>query len=476
MKILLAGEWIDTSEKIDVFDPYDGSVIDTVPRVTVKDVQKAIENAVKGYQICRALPTHKRMEILEKTALYVKDNFEDFSETIAREGSKTIREARKEVARCINTLKVSAEETRRLLGETIPFDSFPGAENKVGYYYRFPIGPIACITPFNDPLNLVAHKIGPAIAGGNSVILKPATMTPLSAIKLVKGFLAAGLPKEIINIVTGFGSEIGDSLVSDDRIRMISFTGGVNAAKQILKLAGLKKVGMELGSNSPVIIWHDADLEYATESCVSGAFWAAGQNCIGVQRLLVHDSVYGEFVSKFTERTEKYKIGNKLEEDCDMGPMINETEAKRIETWVNEAVEKGARILLGGHRDGALFEPTILENVTKEMTLDCDEVFAPVVSFYRISSFEEAIEEANKVNYGLHAAIFTQDIDLAFKAIHKLECGGVIVNESTDYRLDSMPFGGIKNSGLGREGIKFALMEMTEPKVVCFNLKNPPLA
>ncbi|MFW9777210.1 MAG: aldehyde dehydrogenase family protein [Candidatus Heimdallarchaeota archaeon] len=474
MKILLAGEWIERNEKIDVFDPYDGSIIDTVPRVTDKDVQKAIESAVRGYQKCRALPTHKRMEILEKTANYVKDHFEDFSQTIAREGSKTIREARKEVARCINTLKVSAEEARRVIGETIPFDSFPGAENKIGYYYRFPIGPIACITPFNDPLNLVAHKLGPAIAGGNSVVLKPASMTPLSAIKLVEGFLAAGLPREIINIVTGFGSEIGDSLVTDERIRMISFTGGVEAAQQILKISGIKKVGMELGSNSPVIVWHDAELEYAVESCVSGAFWAAGQNCIGVQRLLVHTTIYEEFVARIVERTKKYKIGNKLEEDCDMGPMINETEAKRIENWVNEAIERGATLLLGGNREGALFEPTILENVTKDMTLDCDEVFAPVVSIYRISSFEEAIEEANKVNYGLHAAIFTQDIDLAFKAIYLLECGGVIVNESTDYRLDSMPFGGIKNSGLGREGIKFALMEMTEPKVVCFNLKTSP--
>lgn len=476
MRILLAGEWIETSEKIDVFDPYDDSIIDTVPRATVKDVKKAIDSAVRGYEICRALPTHKRMEILEKAALYVKDHFEDFAYTIAREGSKTIREARKEVARCINTLKVSAEEARRIVGETIPFDSFPGSETRIGYYYRIPIGPIACITPFNDPLNLVAHKIGPAIAGGNSVILKPATMTPLSAIKLVEGFLAAGLPKEIINIITGFGSEIGESLVNDERIRMISFTGGVEAAKQILKISGLKKVSMELGSNSPVIIWHDANLEYAVESCVSGAFWAAGQNCLGVQRLLVHHSIYEEFVNKFIERTEKYKIGNKLEEDCDMGPMINETEAKRIENWVNEAIEKGAKLSYGGNREGALFEPTILENVTKEMTLDCDEVFAPVVSFYQISSFEEAVKEANKVNYGLHAAIFTQDIDLAFKAIHQLECGGVIVNDSTDYRLDSMPFGGIKNSGLGREGIKFALMEMTEPKVVCINLKTSPLA
>ena len=469
MKMLIAGQWVDKTEKIEVHDPFDNSVIDTVPRGSLEDLEKAIAGAVKGFEISRKLPVHKRMEILEKTAAYVQQNLEDFAKTIAREGSKTIREARKETRRCINTLKVSAEETRRILGETIPFDSFPGAENKVGYYYRFPIGVIACITPFNDPLNLVAHKIGPAIAAGNSVVLKPATVTPHSALKLVKAMVDAGLPPETISCITGYGSEIGDKLASDPRIRMISFTGGVEAGKRIAQLAGLKKIGMELGSNTPVIVWKDARMDNAIASTVSGSFWAAGQNCIGVQRIFVHEAIYESFKQKFIERTQKYKIGNKMDETTDMGPMITEAEAIRIENWVKEAVKHGAKLLTGGKRKGALFEPTVLEHVNQNMKVDCDEVFAPVVNIYKVSTLEDALKEANKVDYGLQTAIFTQDMDIAFRAIHQLDCGGVIVNDS-DYRLDSMPFGGIKNSGLGREGIKFALQEMTEPKVVCFSL------
>ena len=472
--MFIAGQWIDKTEKINVYDPYDNSVIDTVPRGTKEDLEKAISSAVKGFEIAKKLPVHKRMEILEKTAAHIQNNLDEFATMIAREGSKTIREARKEAKRSVNTLKVSAEEARRILGETIPFDSFPGAENKVGYYYRSPIGVIACITPFNDPLNLVAHKIGPAIAGGNSVVLKPATVTPLSALKLVQVLLDSGLPPEMINCITGYGSEIGDNLASDPRIRMISFTGGVDAGKRIAQVAGLKKIGMELGSNTPVIVWKDARLDNAVASCVSGSFWAAGQNCIGVQRMFVHETIYEAFKQKFVEKTKSYILGNKLDETTDMGPMITEAEAQRIEKWVQEAVKGGATLLTGGNRTGALFEPTILEHVSQDMKVDCDEVFAPVVNIYKISSLEEAISEANKVEYGLQTAIFTQDMDVAFKAIHQLDCGGVIVNDA-DYRLDSMPFGGVKNSGLGREGIKFALQEMTEPKVVCFSLEQSPL-
>jgi glyceraldehyde-3-phosphate dehydrogenase (NADP+) len=473
--MLIDGEWVDRKEAIEVRDPYDNALVDTVPRASVDDVRKAIESAVKGYEICRRLPTHRRMAILDGTAQYIKDNSEEFSSTIAREGSKTIREARKEVSRCHNTLKVSAEEARRIVGETIPFDSFPGADNKVGYTYRFPIGVIVCITPFNDPLNLVAHKLGPAIAGGNAVVLKPATLAPLSAVKLVEAFLAAGLPPRVISLVTGIGSEIGDALVGDERPRMISFTGGVEAGNQIVRVAGLKKIGMELGGNSPVIVWEDADLDGAVESCVSGSFWAAGQNCIGVQRILVHEAIYDRFRDRFVARTKRYKIGNKMDENCDMGPMITEQEAIRIEAWVREAVQQGAGLLCGGKRSGALYEPTVLESVTSEMKIDGDEVYAPVVSLYKISNLDQAIQMANDVPYGLQAAIFAKDLDVAFRAAYQLDAGGVMINESTDYRLDSMPFGGVKYSGLGREGVRSALMEMTEPKVVCFNLDGPPL-
>lgn len=472
MKMLIGGKWIDKEQKIEVRNPYDDSVVDTVPRGDADDVRQAIAAAVEGYRINRDLPVHRRMEILWGVARYLQDHFEDFARTIATEGSKTIREARKEVSRCINTISISAEEARRILGETIPFDSFPGSENRVGYYYRFPIGVIAAITPFNDPLNLVAHKLGPAIAGGNSVVLKPATVTPLSALKLAEAFMEAGLPDNVLNVVTGYGHEIGDALVSDPRIRMVTFTGGVEAGLEITRKAGLKKIGMELGSNSPVIVLKDANLEAAVESCVSGAFWAVGQNCIGVQRIYIEEEIYDKFESAFVARTKKMKVGYQLDEDTDMGPMITEGEARRVEEWIREAEEKGARVLTGGHRKGTLVEPTVLANVPPDAKISCQEVFGPVVALYPVKTLDEAIEKANNVEYGLHAAIFTRDINKAYKAIKQLDVGGVMVNDSTDYRLDMMPFGGVKKSGLGREGIKFALQEMTEPKVVCFNLEE----
>ena len=472
MKMLLDGKWVDRDEKINVTDPFDNSIIDTIPKGTKQDVEIALKAAVKGFEITKKMSVYDRAQILYKTAQIIADNLDEYATVIAREGSKTIREARKETSRCVNTLIVSAEEAKRTLGETIPFDSFPGGEKRRGFYYRFPIGVVLAITPFNDPLNLVAHKLGPAIAAGNSIILKPATVTPLSAIKLVEALLEAGLPPAAIQVITGNGSEIGDPLVSDDRVRMVSFTGGVEAGKQVAGVAGIKKIGMELGSNSPVIVWKDADLELAVESCVSGAFWAAGQNCIGVQRLLVHRDIYDEFKTKFVKLTQQYKIGDKLKEDTDMGPMITETEAKRVESWVNSAVEKGAVVLAGGKRKGALYEPTVLEKVPPEATIHFEEVFGPTVNLYPVDDLDEAIKEANSLPYGLLAAVFTSNVDVAFKAAYDLDCGGVMINDSTDYRLDSMPFGGVKYSGLGREGIKFSLQEMTEPKVICFNLPN----
>ncbi len=470
MKMFIGGEWVAKKDTISVYDPYDNSLIDMVQKATQEDVKTAIASAIKGYEIARKMSVHQRATILYKTADYVETRKEEFAQIIAREGSKTIKEARKEANRCVNTLRISAEESKRLLGETIPFDSFPGGEKRVGYFYRFPIGIVLAITPFNDPLNLVAHKLGPAFAAGNSVILKPATVTPLSAIKLAEAFLASGLPDECLQVITGHGSEIGPALVQSEEVRMVSFTGGFDAGKDITKIAGIKKIGMELGSNSPVIVWKDADLPLAVESCVSGAFWAAGQNCIGVQRIYIHEDIYDVFAAKFVELTKTYKIGNKLSEDCDMGPMITEKEAERVEAWVKEAVSMGARCLCGGGRKGAIMEPTVMENVPETAKIHKDEVFGPAVNLYKVKTIEEAIEKANSLPFGLHAAIFSSDINTAFKAAYELDCGGVMINDSTDYRLDSMPFGGIKNSGLGREGIKFSLQEMTEPKTICFTL------
>ena len=470
MKMLIGGKWIDKTKKIDVLNPFDNSIVDTVPYGTNEDIKHAIEIAQKGYEINRNLPSHKRISILKKTADIMESRFEELAKTISTEGSKTINEARKEVGRAINTITISAEEARRINGETIPFDSAEGSENRVGYYYRFPIGIIAAITPFNDPLNLVAHKLGPAIAGGNSVVLKPATVTPLSALKLAECLLDAGLPGEILSVITGHGHEIGDALTSDERVRMVSFTGGVEAGKHVASKAGLKKIGMELGSNSPVIVLEDCEMDKAVESCVSGAFWAVGQNCIGVQRIYIQDSIYNDFRDKFVKQTKSYKVGHQLDEDTDMGPMITKKEAIRVIDWVEDANNKGANLLTGGTRKGSLVQPTVFENMPTTAKLDCQEVFGPVVTLYSVNTLDEAIEKSNNVDYGLHGAIFTNNLNNAFHAIKNMDVGSVIVNDSTDYRVDLMPFGGVKKSGLGREGIKFALQEMTEPKVVCFNL------
>lgn len=468
--MLIAGEWIQKDEIINVENPFDQSVIDTVPKGSAEDMKCAIDAAVEGAEIAKKMPVHQRMEILYKTAEIVKNNAEDYAKIIATEGSKTITEARKEVFRCVNTLTISAEESRRILGETIPFDSVAGSENKTGYYMRVPVGVIGAITPFNDPLNLVAHKLGPAIAGGNSVVLKPATVTPLSALKLAEAFMEAGLPPKVLNVVTGYAADVADILVTDPRVRMISFTGGPEAGKEIVAKAGLKKIGMELGSNSPVIVMGDADIDWAVESCVSGAFWAVGQNCIGVQRLLIDEKIYETFSEKFVALTKKMKTGYQLDDDTNMGPMITLKEAERVEEWIKDAADKGAEILTGGGRKGTLVEPTVLASVPENARITCEEIFGPVVILKPVSSLDEAIKISNSVEYGLHGAIFTKNIDNAFRAINELEVGSVIINDSTDYRLDQMPFGGVKQSGLGREGIKFSLQEMTEPKVVCFNL------
>ena len=470
MKMLVDGKWVGSEDTIPVEDPYSGEVVDTVPRGTRDDVERAVTSALEGFEANRGLPSRERSRILRRTAELLEERLADFAVLIAREGSKTISEARKEAYRCTQTLRVSGEEATRILGETISFDQQKGSENRRGYYYRFPIGVVGAITPFNDPLNLVAHKVGPAIAGGNAVVLKPATVTPLSALALAELLLEAGLPPRTLNVLTGPGGEVGAALVSDPRVRMISFTGGVEAGLEVTRTAGLKKIGMELGSNSPVVVLADCDLGAAVESCVSRAFWAAGQNCIGVQRVFVQDEIFEDFRDVFVERTVQYKVGPKLEEDCDMGPLITETEARRVEAWVEEALSGGAVLECGHRREGAVYWPTVLTKVREGMRVDCDEVFGPVVSLYRVRDLEDGIRRANEVDFGLQAAVFTSSLDSAFRAVEGLEAGAVIVNDSTDYRMDAMPFGGIKSSGLGREGVRFALQEMTEPKTVCFNL------
>ncbi len=409
---------------------------------------------------------------MQKTAELIEAHREEFLTTIAREGIKTVREARLEVFRCIQTFRFAAEEAHRFNGQTINFDQRPGSENKVGYFFREPVGIIAAITPFNDPLNLVAHKVAPALAAGNVIILKPSSSTPLSALLLARTLAEAGVPQGFLQVLVGYGSEIGTPLISDPAVRMVSFTGGRETGESILRSAGLKKVSMELGGNCPTIVLNDADLDRAVPECVSGAFWAAGQNCLHVQRLLIQENIYEEFSERMIKATRLRKVGNKLDESTDMGPLINRAAALRIESAVTQAVQAGARLLTGGQRNGNFYLPTLLEAVPSATPLYREEIYGPVTILERIKTLDDAIEKANGVEFGLQAAVFTRDLDSAFQAVSRIECGAVMVNGSTDYRDDAMPFGGVKGSGLGREGVSFAMLEMSEPKVVCFNLRH----
>ena len=470
MKMLLNGEWVAGTQTDCVLNPQDNAVVDSVPHATEADMLAAIESAVAGFEHARHLPVHERMRILQQAADTIAAEHEDFARTIASEGIKTIREARKEVTHCIETIRISAEEARRLNGETVAFDQMPGSENRLGYFSREPIGIIGAITPYNDPLNLVAHKVGPALASGNAIIVKPDSRTPLSALLLARAIHDAGLPAGMLQVITGPGSTVGNALVTDPRVRMISFTGGAATGKLIMSNIGLKKVGMELGSNCPVIVMADADIELALSANVSGAFWAAGQNCLHVQRLIVQDAIYDQFKQRFVAMAQAYNVGDKLDESTDMGPMISEQAAIVVEQMVNDAVAAGACLLTGGKRNGAFYAPTVLENVSDSAEINCEEIYGPVTVLYRFSQLDEAITRANNVDYGLQAGIFTSDLNTAFQVAARLDCGAVMINDSTDYRIDAMPFGGSKGSGLGREGIKFSLQEMTEPKLVCINL------
>ncbi|GHB34650.1 aldehyde dehydrogenase [Pseudovibrio japonicus] len=451
-----------------VINPATGAVIANLPTATNGDVESAISAAQIGLKKGRRMSRARRAEILLETAKLVNENAEDFAQTIVRESGKTIRQAAKEVMRCVNTLTLSAEEAKRLTGEIIPFDSFAGSENRHGYFTREPLGIILAITPFNDPLNLIAHKLGPALAGGNSVILKPSALTPLSAIKLAECFYEAGLPREMLTVVIG-GSQIGDALVRRNEIRMVSFTGGSNTGETISHAAGLKRTAMDLGGNAPVIILSDCEIELAVSSCVSGAFWAAGQNCVGVQRIFVHQEIYEKFLKMFVAETKKLRCGDPMDQATDVGPMITETEAIRIEQWVNEAIASGATAMCGHNRTGAFYAPTILVNVDPGSKINCEEVFAPVVLISGFSDLDEVILDADKPEFALHAAVFSNDISNIQKVIDGLDVGGIMVNDSSDYRFDGMPFGGSKRGSMGREGVKFALEEMTQTKVVCYN-------
>jgi len=470
MKMYVAGEWIDKPQTIEVRNSYDNSVIDTVPRADRGDVERALQAAERGARAMARLTAHERAAILRKAADLIAARVEEFGRTISLEEGKILAEGRLEASRAVDTLNESAEAARRLHGETVPLDAVPSGKGKFGVTLRVPCGIVVAITPFNFPLNLVCHKVGPAIAGGNAVIVKPATDTPLSALKLTEVLLQAGLPPEGISTLTGPGGELGDLLVQDRRVRKITFTGSRDVGEHICKLAGIKRVTMELGSNAPVIVMPDADLDKVAAAVASTGYANAGQVCISTQRVLASGKVYSDFLAALKPRVEGLKLGNQLDESVKIGPMIREKEAARVDDWIREAVTSGARVITGGTRQGAMYAPTIVADVKPDMKISSDELFGPAVAVTPFTDIEEAIALANDTNYGLAAGIFTENLEWAFKFAREVQSGNLHVNWGPQWRADLMPYGGLKESGFGKEGPAYAIEEMTELKMVVFHL------
>ena len=469
MKMYVGGQWVDGEGAIDVINPFDGSVVDTVPKASDEDIENALASAARGAKVMSELTGYARYEILKRTADLMQERIEDFGRTITMEEGKVIGEGRGEAARAIETMTLSAEEAKRLYGETIPLDGSTGGKGKFGFTLRVPCGVVLAITPFNFPLNLVCHKVGPAIAAGNSVIVKPATDTPLSALKLTEVLLEAGLPSEGIQCVTGPGGSVGSKLSIDGRVRKISFTGSRDVGEIICNVAGLKKVTMELGSNSPLIVMPDADLEKVATATAATGFANAGQVCISAQRVMVNDEVYEDFIDTLTPKVEALNTGNPLEESVALGPMVRESDAVRVGEWIDEAVGSGARLVTGGERDGTMHQATILADVSPDMRISCDEVFGPAVGITRFDTIDEAIKMANDTNYGLSAALFTESIDSALRFAKEVHSGNININWGPQWRADLMPYGGLKDSGMGKEGPKYTVEEMTETKMVVFH-------
>src|SRR5580692_10852584 len=467
---LLDGKWIEGGDPVEVLAPYDGSVVGRVFQGKREHAEAAVAAAVKAFGTTRRLPAFERQRVLRRVAENIVDRKEEFAHTLALEAGKPIKAARSEVERSVFTFTVAAEESTRIYGEYLPLDWQEFTAGRWGIVRRFPLGPIAGITPFNFPLNLVAHKVAPAIAAGCSMIIKPAPQTPLTALLLAEVIQQAGWPDGGFNAVL-LSNEDSGLLVSDERIKMISFTGSAAVGWAIKNNAGKKKVVLELGGNSGVIVHSDTDLAYAADRCVTGGFAYAGQSCISVQRILVEHTVYGKFTDLLCDGVRKLKTGDPMEESTDVGPLIRESDAIRVTAWVEEAVRTGARLLCGGGRKGSVVDPTVLTGTRPEMKVNCQEIFGPVVTVEPYHNFDEALRRINSSNYGLQAGLFTRDVKLLFQAYDELEVGALIAGDIPSFRIDQMPYGGIKDSGLGREGLRYAIEEMTEPKLLVMNVR-----
>lgn len=468
--MFINGRRIERDRMIDVTCPYSGQVVGQVALANRGDLEEIMGHAEQGKRIMRQMPAGERAVILDRAAAKVAGN-EELAQIISREVGKTIREARAEVARCSQTLKLSADAARWLVGETVRFD-LGGKTQKKGYYERVPLGIVLAISPFNFPLNLSAHKIGPALAAGNAVIHKPATKTPLCAVMLAEILVGCGLPAEAISVVTAPGSELGDLLVGHPAIRKVSFTGSLEIGERICRLAGLKKTTMELGANSAVLVLPDAKLEAVARKVRVGGFTLAGQVCISIQRVYVHETIFDRFLQILYEEVKQIRVGDPGKEDTEMGPMISESAAGNAKAWIDEALKAGGKLLLGGEIDHAFLEPTILFDVPETCRVIQDEAFAPLVVVNRFAALDEGIFKVNDTKYGLQAGVFTNDLNAALKCAAAIDAGGVLINEMPTFRVDNMPYGGMKSSGLGREGPRFAVEDMTEIKLIIFDASD----
>lgn len=465
-QLFIGGEWVDGGSPLEVRNKYSSELIGTVPTARREDVDAAIAAAERASPIMATMPAHRRHAILTRSAQIMRARMEEIARTIAAEAGKALKFARIEVDRAIGTFTIAAEEARRIHGETVPMDALPSGEGYFGFWLRRPVGVVAAIAPFNFPLNLVAHKVAPALAAGNSIVLKPASTTPLTAVLLCRILQEAGLPAGAINLVVGSGGTVGEWLVSDPRVGKVTFTGSPGVGEQILRSAGIKKVTLELGNTAPVIVAADADLPQVARRCAVGAFYNSGQVCISVQRIYSDRSIHDSFTQLFLDASGSMVVGDPLDERVDVGPMIDEREAARIEGWVREAQKGGASILTGGRREGAVYWPTVLTDVLPEMKVVSDEAFAPVANIIPYDDFEQALRQADKTAFGLQASVFTRDIQRVFQAIGRLNFGGIIINDTPNFRADHMPYGGNRRSGIGREGVRFAMEEMSNIQMV----------
>lgn len=459
-------------ETLEVRNPFNQEMVAELALATKTDLDDAITNSFDTFHsTMKKMSAHKRSDILRKAADLLEEKAEDFARTIVLEAGKPIKYSRDEVGRSIQVIRFASDLAKNITGEVIPMDAAIGGENRMGLIRRNPLGVVGAITPFNFPLNLSLHKIAPGIAAGNTIVFKPAEKTPVSAYKLVKLFEEAGLPNGVLNLIIGTGEEVGEPLVTHEKVHKITFTGSLAVGKKIRETAGFKKVTLELGSNSPNIIFEDGNLQDAVAGLVKGAFAFSGQVCISAQRIYVQKKIYDQFLEKYINETKALKIGDPADEDTDIGPMITEKEAERAKQWIDDAVEKGAKIEVGGERKGPILFPTIMTNVNRTMKIISQEVFAPIVSVIPFETEREVIQFANDSIYGLQAGIFTKDIDRAIRVADQLEMGGVWINEISTYRQDNHPYGGVKQSGIGKEGVKYAIEDMTEMKFIGIKLR-----